>query len=103
MAEYGVVLFHSTAHAIRAERVLQRAGLKVKMIPTPRQLSSDCGMALRFDQAKEAWVAAALDEQQVPTNARITNNAPNIVKAIFDQETGSQAKTITRTASTHLQ
>jgi hypothetical protein len=68
VAEYGVVLFHSTAHAIRAEKVLQRAGLTIKMIPTPRQLSSDCGMALRFAWAEEARVAAVLDERQVPTN-----------------------------------
>ena len=57
MAEYSVVLFHSTAHAIRAEKVLQQAGFKIKMIPTPRQLSSDCGMALRFDRADEERVA----------------------------------------------
>jgi hypothetical protein len=68
MAEYGVVLFHSTAHAIRAEKVLQRAGLKIKMIPTPRQLSSDCGMALRFARPEEPRVAAVLDQNQVPTN-----------------------------------
>lgn len=68
MAEYSVVLFHSTAHAIRAEKVLTRAGLGIKMIPTPRQLSSDCGMALRFDRADKARVGTALEEQNVPTN-----------------------------------
>jgi hypothetical protein len=41
-------------------------------------------------------------QQQVPTSARIANRAPNIVKAILAQETGNQAKTITKTASTHL-
>ncbi len=51
--EYAVILFHSTQGAIKAERVLVRAGLKVKLIPTPRQLSSDCGTALRC-----AWVEA---------------------------------------------
>jgi hypothetical protein len=68
MAEYSVVLFYSTAHAIRAEKVLTRAGFEIKMIPTPRQLSSDCGMALRFDRADEERVGVALEEQKVPTN-----------------------------------
>lgn len=68
MAEYSVVLFHSTAHALRAERVLVRAGLSIKMIPTPRQLSSDCGMALRFARAEGQRVAAILAENRVPTN-----------------------------------
>ncbi len=68
MAKYSVVLFHSTAHAIRAEKVLTAGGFGIKMIPTPRQLSSDCGMALRFDQANEEKVAAVLRDKKVPTN-----------------------------------
>jgi hypothetical protein len=68
MAEYAVVLFHSTAHALRAETVLNRAGFKIKMIPTPRQLSSDCGMALRFGRADSERVAVVLAENRVPIN-----------------------------------
>jgi hypothetical protein len=68
VTEYSVVLFHSTTHAIRAEKVLVGAGLRIKMIPTPRQLSSDCGMALRFDRAEEARVAMVLAEKRVPIN-----------------------------------
>jgi len=47
--EYAVFLFESTQGAIKAERALLRAGLSIKLIPTPRQLSSDCGTALRCD------------------------------------------------------
>jgi hypothetical protein len=68
MAEYSVVLFHSTSHAIRAEKVLEGAGFRIKLIPTPRQLSSDCGMALRFDRTEEEPVAATLGENKVPVN-----------------------------------
>lgn len=68
MAEYSVVLFYSTAHAIRAEKVLKGGGFRLKMIPTPRHLSSDCGMALRFDRGDQARVAAVLEENNVPTN-----------------------------------
>jgi len=68
MDEYSVILFHSAAHALRAEKVLQGAGIPNKMIPTPRQLSSDCGMSLRFNRADEARVAGILAEQKVPIN-----------------------------------
>ena len=68
MDEYSVVLFYSSSHALRAEKVLQQAGILNKMIPTPRQLSSDCGMALRFDRADEEPVERALAEQKVPIN-----------------------------------
>ena len=48
MSEYGVVLFHTTSAAMRAEKVLKNAGIAVKLIPTPRELSSDCGISARF-------------------------------------------------------
>jgi hypothetical protein len=60
MSEYGVVLFHTTSAALRAEKLLQRAGLTVKLIPTPREFSSDCGMALRFPWAQLEQARAAL-------------------------------------------
>ncbi len=68
MVEYSVVLFHSASHAIRAEKMLLQAGISNKMIPTPRQLSSDCGMALRVDRTDEEQVARTLAEKKVPTN-----------------------------------
>jgi hypothetical protein len=63
--EYAVVLFHSTQGAIKAERVLVRAGLAAKLIPTPRQLSSDCGTALRSPWADVDAVITALRAAQV--------------------------------------
>lgn len=55
MPVYGVVLVHTTSAALRCEKVLLNAGLSVKLIPTPRQFSSDCGIALRFpwEQAEQ--------------------------------------------------
>jgi hypothetical protein len=66
MTLYGVVLFHSAAHVVRGEKVLARAGVTVKMIPTPRQISTDCGMALRFAREERERVEATLAENRVP-------------------------------------
>ncbi len=63
--KYGVVLFDSVSHALRAERVTQRAGLKIKLIPVPRQLSSNCGTALRFYWADETAVRHTLQEAKL--------------------------------------
>jgi hypothetical protein len=49
MTQYGVVLFHTTSAVMRAEKLLMKEGYYIKLIPTPRQFSSDCGIALRFD------------------------------------------------------
>lgn len=66
MDEYSVVLFHSPAHALHAEKVLKGAGFEYKLVPTPRQLSSDCGIALRFAREHEARIAETLRQNRVP-------------------------------------
>jgi hypothetical protein len=48
-SEYGVVLFESTSAALKAEKAAVKAGFKIKLIPVPRHLSSDCGFCLRFE------------------------------------------------------
>ena len=48
MARFAVILVHSTSHAVQVERILKRADIAVKLIPTPRHLSSDCGSAVRI-------------------------------------------------------
>jgi len=63
---YSVALFDSTSQVMRGEKVLGQAGVRVKMIPTPRQLSSNCGMALRFDREEADRVVAILSENSVP-------------------------------------
>jgi hypothetical protein len=65
MSQYGVVLFHTTSAAMRAEKTLVKAGLVVKMIPTPRELSSDCGLALRFAWEQSEEVTRLLDQARV--------------------------------------
>lgn len=50
---------------MRAEAVLTRAGFPVKFIPTPRGLSSDCGVALQFAADLRESVKQILEKAQV--------------------------------------
>jgi hypothetical protein len=65
MNPFSVVLFHTTSAAMRAEKTLLQHGLTIKMIPTPRQFSSDCGIALRFDRHLAETVGQMLDAARV--------------------------------------
>lgn len=60
-----VVLFYSTSLAIRAEKVAKSAGIEVKLIPTPRHLSSDCGTALRFYPEDIEHIIRALNAENI--------------------------------------
>ena len=64
-SSFGVVLLYSTSAAIRAEKLTQEAGLKVKLIPVPRQLSSDCGISLRFEWDQADAVRSVLEAKGV--------------------------------------
>ncbi len=44
----GLATFGSTHHVLKAEKLLLEAGLDVRMVPMPREVSSDCGVALEF-------------------------------------------------------
>jgi hypothetical protein len=61
----GVVLFYTSSAAIRAEKTLNRAGVATKLVPTPRELSSDCGIALHFPGNESARVQTLLSAARV--------------------------------------
>ncbi len=62
MSGFGVALFHTTSAVMRAEKVLRKGGVTVRLIPTPREFSSDCGMAVRFDLRDDQRVRALLQQ-----------------------------------------
>lgn len=45
---YGVATFKSTHHAIQGEGVLKEHNIFFKTIPTPREITFSCGLALLF-------------------------------------------------------
>ncbi len=65
MTDFAVILVHTTSHAVQAERVLARAGLGAKLVPTPRHLSSDCGAAVRIAATDKATCEHVLHDAQV--------------------------------------
>jgi len=52
----GVVTFFGSHHALRAEEVLKKNGLQAVLIPGPREISPNCGVALRFEYSRRAEV-----------------------------------------------
>jgi hypothetical protein len=65
--QYSVVLFHSITGALQAEKRLKEKRVAIKLIPVPRQLSSDCGVCLRFQKEDEAEVKKVLEEERIDT------------------------------------
>lgn len=56
-----VAIFHSIHRVMKAEKVLKAAGADILLIPVPRQLSSDCGLAIRYPADAQEGVERLLE------------------------------------------
>jgi hypothetical protein len=65
MNRYGVILFYTTSSVMKAEKILLKGNFAVKLIPVPRELSSDCGIALRFNWDDKERVTSLLESANV--------------------------------------
>ena len=61
----GVVSFFASEHAKRAERLLQRAEIPARLVPGPREVSPNCGVAVAFVWEQEAEVGQALRDAKI--------------------------------------
>lgn len=61
----GLISFFASHYAIRAETVLKRGGFASRLVPGPKDLSPNCGVALRFEYADRENVRAALAAKKV--------------------------------------
>jgi hypothetical protein len=55
-----VAIFNSIHRVMQAEKLLKGMGLTVLLIPAPRSLTSDCGLAIRFGEDQRPVVEQAL-------------------------------------------
>ncbi len=46
---FGIAAFRSRQQVLRFESALKRAGVKVGVVATPRDVSAGCGLSVRFD------------------------------------------------------
>lgn len=55
-----LLTFRSIHHVLEAEQALLEAGLEPDLVPVPREISSDCGMAVTVACARRAQALGAL-------------------------------------------
>jgi hypothetical protein len=62
MNAQGIITLRNTSAVLQAEKALLKAGLRVKLVPTPRQLSKDCGISVRFEWSERNKVETTLGQ-----------------------------------------
>lgn len=61
---YYILTFENTTNAIQAESAFKKAEIKQKTIPVPREISSSCGLAIRFNPEDKDKVLNELIEPE---------------------------------------
>jgi hypothetical protein len=60
-----LAVFNSAHRVMKAESLLKSRGFPILLIPAPRQLMTDCGLALRISPEIRGEVLRALQEEQL--------------------------------------
>lgn len=60
-----VFIFESIHRVMKAEKLLKGKGIKIDLIPVPREISSDCGVAIELSGESEAEALSLLTENSI--------------------------------------
>lgn len=60
-----LAVFNSAHRVMKAESILKELKLPILLIPAPRSLKTDCGLALRFKQEESERIMEILEQQQL--------------------------------------
>ena len=60
-----VAIFHSVHKVMKAEKILKKEKIEMLLIPVPRQLTSDCGLAIRYAENEREQIEAILTRENL--------------------------------------
>jgi|GEM_PF-125835 len=60
-----VFVFESVHRVMKAEKLLKGKGIKIDLIPVPREISSDCGVAIELSTDSEPEALLILRESRI--------------------------------------
>ena len=60
-----ILILPSVHQVMRAEKILKEKGIKVDLIPVPREISSDCGVAVECSAELKNEVLRILEENRL--------------------------------------
>ena len=70
-----VFLFESVHRVMGAEKILKEKGIEVDLIPVPREISSDCGVAVELSEESEEKALLILKENKISITERYTKDS----------------------------
>jgi len=60
-----LAVFNSTHRVLKAEGLLKARNIPIMLIPAPRAVQADCGLAIRFDENMHDTIMRLLSDQNL--------------------------------------
>jgi hypothetical protein len=77
-----VAIFNSIHRVMKAEKLLKERRIPILLIPIPRTLKSDCGLALRYDAIDLQAVESVLAEEELMPEEVYVKKGEEFVKCV---------------------
>ena len=74
-----IAVFNSIHRVMKAETFLKEKKLSILLIPAPRSVSSDCGLAIRYAEADRAVVETTLARADLAPEMVYLRNKENYI------------------------
>jgi len=74
-----VAIFNSIHRVMKAEKILKERRIDILLIPAPRTLHSDCGLAIRYSEADRETVEKALEESHLLPDERYRKHGEEFI------------------------
>ncbi len=84
-----VAIFNSIHRVMKAEKILKERRMDIMLIPVPRSLTSDCGLAIRYAEADREAILAVLAESNLLPEQIYLFSAGDFVRMPDDFPVGS--------------
>ncbi len=87
--KYCVITFQSTSHALKAEKIMKQKQREILITPTLREISSSCGLSLKFKPELLKTIYADLLENHVAVDeiyAVEVNERKNVIRKVDPAE-----------------
>jgi len=82
-----VIILSSIHRVMKAEKLLKGRGLKVDLIPVPREISSDCGVALELPSEMGEEALRLMDESRITIHECYRRNGATFEKGMEKRQT----------------
>lgn len=60
-----ILTFSSTHHALRAEELIEEQNIELDIIPIPREITAECGLAIRVSYEQKEQVEEILTNNKI--------------------------------------